>query len=64
LFGRDTLVVVTNLDHEPAFAGIPNTRTLHHGALAGDDGFDVDLLVSLGGPFAPPEGLHLPPPGG
>jgi hypothetical protein len=40
---------------EHAFANIPSVRVLHHGLVADDDDYaDVDLVVQIGGPFAPP----------
>jgi putative DNA primase/helicase len=49
-----TVLVITHMRDEHAFAGIPGVRTLHHGNVAGDDDFgDVDLVVQIGGPFAP-----------
>jgi putative DNA primase/helicase len=57
LFGRKTLVI-THLEHERAFACVPNTRTLHFGDVAGDDDFgDVDFVFSTGGPFAPTDDI-------
>ena len=47
-FGRKVLVI-THLEQEHAFTGIPSVRTLHHGNLVGDDDFgDVDLIISIG----------------
>ena len=55
MLGRQSGLVITHQDTEHAFTGIPNTKVLHHGNVAGDDDFRaVEALFVIGGPFAPP----------
>jgi len=52
--GKNDVLVITHQTIESAFAGIPHVRTLHHGKVVGDNDYrDCDLVIQIGGPFAP-----------
>jgi hypothetical protein len=48
------VLVICHEQCEAAFKAIPDVRTLHNGNYAGDDDHgDVDVILDIGGPFAP-----------